>query len=479
MPQDSVKLQAIEAAVAKIAGTPSEFAWAQAYNAGKLYAVISLQRSAPAKETEGEEGEEEKEIGESLAAIGKETLERLQKEFFSLEVKDLTSIKGAVERATADISPLIKVSLAVGSITKNVLYVFTAGGGEVIIRRGEKFGVILENQEGQIKSGSGFVEPGDIIFFTTDKFKEIVPHETLASRGATEDILEISEAITPLVHEDAEKSGAAACLILSISSVPESEEEPVIEDETPEDPKDESTKESRSRKALFSTGFSFVAPVLGRLNPKNIKTNRQKKAILAAAVSLFLILVLSIMLSIRNSKNAKTRELFESVYTEASQKYDEGKSLKDLNEELALDNFHQAQKILNDNKDKFKEDSEEKERINALLSNISQEMTQPTEETPQKDLDKTKLSISIENGSGVRGAAATASAYLKDLGYNVTSTGNADKTDYEGVSVQVKKDKSNYLNLLKNDLAKKYKVGPATSDLPSSSSTDALVIIGK
>jgi len=94
-------------------------------------------------------------------------------------------------------------------------------------------------------------------------------------------------------------------------------------------------------------------------------------------------------------------------------------------------------------------------------------------------LDRSQLNVLIQNGSGEAGVASKASDYLKGLGYDVASTGNADNYDYANVTIQVKADKSDYLALLKKDLGLNYTIENASSDLPDSSTEDALVIIGK
>lgn len=99
--------------------------------------------------------------------------------------------------------------------------------------------------------------------------------------------------------------------------------------------------------------------------------------------------------------------------------------------------------------------------------------------TSPNDLDRSSLNISVQNGSGTKGAAAGMADFLKGLGYNVSSTGNADNFDYEGVTIQVKSTKNNYLQQLKKDLAGSYTVKDATTDLTASESADAVVIIGK
>ena len=99
--------------------------------------------------------------------------------------------------------------------------------------------------------------------------------------------------------------------------------------------------------------------------------------------------------------------------------------------------------------------------------------------SPAPGLDQGNLSITIQNGSGEAGVAKTASDFLTEKGYTISSTGNADNFDYQDVTIQIKEDSSEYLDLLESDLSEKYNVGTTSADLSSSFSTDALVIIGK
>jgi len=89
------------------------------------------------------------------------------------------------------------------------------------------------------------------------------------------------------------------------------------------------------------------------------------------------------------------------------------------------------------------------------------------------------MSVTVQNGSGEKGVAAKAADTLRGLGYNVVSAGNADNYDYSDVTIQVKSSKSDFLSLLKKDLSTSYTIGSSTSDLTATSSSDALVIIGK
>lgn len=94
-------------------------------------------------------------------------------------------------------------------------------------------------------------------------------------------------------------------------------------------------------------------------------------------------------------------------------------------------------------------------------------------------LDRSTLSVEVQNGSGEAGVASKGSTVLKSFGYKIASTGNADNFNYENTTIKVKSTKSNFLALLKKDLGFSYTVGSASADLSSSSTADALVIIGK
>lgn len=94
-------------------------------------------------------------------------------------------------------------------------------------------------------------------------------------------------------------------------------------------------------------------------------------------------------------------------------------------------------------------------------------------------LDRSTLSVEVQNGSGETGIAGKGADVLRGFGYKVSGTGNADNFDYENVTIQVKSTKDNFLALLKKDLGFSYTVGSTSADLSSDSTADALVIIGK
>ena len=94
-------------------------------------------------------------------------------------------------------------------------------------------------------------------------------------------------------------------------------------------------------------------------------------------------------------------------------------------------------------------------------------------------LDRSKLTILVQNGSGEAGVGGKAADILKSLGYTINSTGNADNFDYKNLTVKVKNSQGDFLPLLVKDLNANYLVSDSSSDLSATASADALVIVGK
>lgn len=65
--------------------------------------------------------------------------------------------------------------------------------------------------------------------------------------------------------------------------------------------------------------------------------------------------------------------------------------------------------------------------------------TGPTTPAGKPQLARTKTSVLILNGNGVTGAAAAASASVKQLGYPIKAVGNAPRSDYPQSVVMYKR----------------------------------------
>src|SRR5579864_7010931 len=115
----------ISLSFAKLVATPTDIAWSQAYNIGNVFVCISLTSDISTEET-------------SLQAVGKEFFNTLQSEFFTLEEKNIASIKTAIQTSLEKVPEQITASLTFAFFKESTLLIFIAGSGKVIMKRGGK-----------------------------------------------------------------------------------------------------------------------------------------------------------------------------------------------------------------------------------------------------------------------------------------------------------------------------------------------------
>jgi len=460
----------------KIVATPTLNSWSQAYNAGKLFAVLSLEKTQDLPpETE------------SLNMLGKDLLERLEQEFFATEDKNLESIKKAISTIFQNPIEGINVSFAAGFFLNNILYLFGLGNSKVFIKRNLDLGVALDSEIStteNIASSSGFLEEKDLIVLATAGFSEIITNEDLNFNLNDVEPNEITESLAPKIHR-AENGKISAIVIKYARPVVDSS--PVQDEILPttqteeivEEVVDEIVKTNEPETPKFVSSFTkYLLFLKSKFRKPNIKIKPTKKIFLILTVVIIAVLIFTVSLSIQAQKNAKAKALFAQIYPQAQKKYDEGESLVDLNKNFARDSFQAAQKILQDNQAQFPAKSTEAIQTQALLGKIENGLSSVSP-VDKSGLDRSKLSITVENGSGIEGTAGKAAKILQDLGYNVVSIGNADAFNYDGVTIRVKDPQSNFVNLLKQDLSRDYTIETSSADLPTDSPTDCVIIIGK
>ena len=377
MPED------INISVAKIVATPSQSSWSQAYNAGKLFAVLSLQ-----KETE------ETEEKDYLNILGKDLLETLEQEFFSLEVKDLESIKNSVETTIKKIPENVDCSFVIGAIVEYVLYVFIKGEGTTSLKRGGEFGIILESDKNELKASSGILKEADLVILQTKQFKDIISTNILISALDHQPPSDIAEALAPIIHRQ-EKGGAAAILI----EFKKKEESLISSDTETAKQQTDTTSQPRDLKSLTN----YFYPLADKLKfPKLKNLEHPKKKFLTIAAVVMLILILTVIFAISAQNNTKRQAAFRQVYPQAQKKYEEGQSLVDLNKNLARDSFTAAEKILNDNKNKFPKNSKEGKKVLELREKVNKALTSASEinSVAAKIVDESQsriLSLGLKN----------------------------------------------------------------------------------
>lgn len=404
MPQD------LNISVAKIVATPSQSSWSQAYNAGKLFAVLSLEKEV-----------EETQEKDYLNILGKELLETLEQEFFTLEIKDLESIKKSVQTTIKKIPENVVCSFIIGSIVDHILYVFIQGEGKVALKRNEEFGIILESDNNELKASSGILKEADLVILQTKQFKDIVSTNILISALDHQPPSDIAEALAPIIHKQ-EKGGAAAILI----EIGKKEEETIPSDTTEQ----EQTDIDHTPKKDIKNIANYIYPITDKLKFPKLKTlEHSRKIYLSIAAVVVLVLILAVFFAISAQNNAKREAIFREVYPQAQKKYDEGQSLLDLNKNLAKDSFTASLNILEENKSKFPKNSKEEKKMLELLEKVNKALTSVSEinSVATKNVDESQsqiLSLELKNPDSLYFTQDDKNIYfLKD---GVTSSNKTD-----------------------------------------------------
>lgn len=351
---------------AKIVANPTPYGWSQVYSAGKLFAAISLERQIESEEKD------------FLNVLGKEILNTLEQEFFTLETKDLDSIRQAILETQKKIPEEITLSFVIGSTVNNILYLYILGNGKVDIKRKGHLGTLLhaiDQENKSLKEASGLLEENDILVLQTKQFSEVVSESTLSEFLDNPEIPEAAENLAPLVHEK-ENPGAAAILVNYKEAVKNELFESAVKDEptTPiSSAKEEDNQPFFNQKQSVERTSRMPKFSLNILKfPKISEINRSKKIILAIVVVVVIVFGVSLFLALNKQGSEKLTLEFNNVYPKAEKKYEEGNGLVDLNQELAKDSFTQAKNLLENAKDKFVKDSPQEKQILTLLAKVNE-----------------------------------------------------------------------------------------------------------
>lgn len=360
---DSLPAAKLSLSFAKLVATPTDLAWSQAYNAGNLFVCLSL--------TTDEEKEDL-----SLQALGKDFFNVLQAEFFTLQEKNTEHIKAAIKTSLRSIPQNVSISLTLAFFKDTTLFVFIVGSGKIIMKRGEKVGVLLTKHEAfeeTITAASGFLENADTLILETGQFAQGIPQETITQ--ALELVLpnDIVEALSPQIHK--QDNGAQAAIVISyrgtlpfsqIASTEPDEEATLASLYTADtiSPTEPLTKEEHVKKS-----FSLQLPKFHHIHFK-INLTHRRRLFLNIALVLALLLIISIFFTVKKYNDDKEKAIFQSIYPTAQQYYSEGKGLETVNPSLSQQRYQKAETLLKDGETKLSKGSNEYKKVNELLTQV-------------------------------------------------------------------------------------------------------------
>lgn len=361
----------INLSFAKIVATPTATSWSQAYNAGNFFVVLSLTNETTEDESE-------------LKNIGKTIINYLEAEFFGLETKNLQTIKEAVLASLNELPQSATLSLALAYLKDQVLYVLLYGAGNVLLKRENKTGALLQRfePENEIVSASGYIKQGDLLLLRTIQFVEKIPDNEL--NNALELTLpnDIAETLTPHIHNT--EDGGAAAIVISITGVPAQDTNlhtitPNEEDEeNEEDITSYPIKRHLPGKTHLSLPFlSILKQKISSLPIKRIFKNKKRALLILIAGIILVTLLIKVNTALQERKNASLMEAFTPIYQEADEKYQEGQGIASLNPKLATKIYNDALKLINDNISKFPESSDERTKLLSLKEKINSKISEP------------------------------------------------------------------------------------------------------
>ncbi|MBA3724754.1 MAG: hypothetical protein H0W89_07800, partial [Candidatus Levybacteria bacterium] len=364
---------------AKLVATPTDLAWSQAYNAGNLFVCLSLTMPEPQN-------------GVSLQAVGRDIFNLLQSEFFVLEDKTAESIKSAIRQSMTKLPEGVHADLTLANFKEDMLAVFIAGSGKIVMKRGEKVGVLLESvteYTEEITYASGMLQNADTIVLESGQFARGIAHEKVVEALELELPNDAVESLSPQMHE--QENGAQAAIIIrynhsaqqqSIQDEPhvtepvvrEHDEEPMViheaKDPLPEH-EDRVTNEPEARDESVKKPFAIKLPTMPALSTLTHGLTHRRKLILSIAIILLILLGASVFLTIKKQNDDKRQALFKEIYTFAQEQYQAGQGLESLNPDLSRENYLKAQSKLKEGEEKIAKGTEEYEQIEALLVKVT------------------------------------------------------------------------------------------------------------
>jgi hypothetical protein len=349
--------------LSKVVANATETTWAQAFSILNLYIVVSLSQDG---------------IEESITAYGKEVLEKLQREFFAIDDKNLSTIKQALINTIEIINPETTYSVVLATVIDSVIYIVIASSGQVLLKRGEHMGVVAKGEAGEVAAFSGTLENSDIVVLESHDLAKKIKAPSYKDLLQNPDVTAIAESLAPIVQSP-EALGTEAAVVLFYHK-PESEpeeissEEPEKQASTAQEPENfvpeelEPENEKKDKKK-----FQITLPSLPLEKLRHIPLTK-RTLIIAVAIVLIIVLFMGIFMETRKRHNQQSQQNLAAILTPAQQDYDAGVGLETLNKPLALNSLMNAHNLLSNNKNKFSNNSSEQKQITDLLTKVDAEI---------------------------------------------------------------------------------------------------------
>lgn len=330
---------------AQVSATPGQTIWAQAHAFSDAFFIVVLEKN---QESEA-----------NLPASGKQFLLRFEQIYQEIVAdqakKNLDTLRLLVQKASEGIDDIKIVSLVVGLLIHPTAALYIgAVEGEVRLKRKGTLKRILKG--GKIAAfASGFLEDADLLLLLSSA----APGE--ASAHMDEEVFggdepdEIGEALSAFIH----KSKGQEKQVAFIAKMKRSLSMSFAADNQQEEP----VKEERGRRKPLIVFGKLMRPLI---------QEKTRRVVITVFILLVVLFTSSLFLGIRKKGQEAVAARFTQVYTQATQRYEEGLALSDLNPQLAQKTFAEVKETVEKELPAFEEKSKEKEELSALAQKIDE-----------------------------------------------------------------------------------------------------------
>ncbi|MBI5452371.1 hypothetical protein HY945_02825, partial [Candidatus Gottesmanbacteria bacterium] len=282
------------------------------------------------------------------AVAGKEILDTILTKFTNYQERNASLIR----KLLAEFKEKSEIiTLIIGLLEGQTLFLGNKGKGAVWLRRGEKVGKILSNEE----TSYGEMKEKDRLIFASDSFSDIVDREKLRQIINFTEIDEVPEDIAPSLFQNNALAGMAM-LIVSVHAQAEEDR-----------PSWDKVSKVTLLKGKIKRFISLTSSGLGETDEEA----KSKRTLLSIAVVLILLLTASIFLNINHSKGSKKNERLAETISLVSHQYDEAVSLIDLNPVRARELLSTGKLSLAALLSEFPKNSNQYKEINDWLGKLS------------------------------------------------------------------------------------------------------------
>ncbi len=265
---------------------------------------------------------------------GREIASQLHEEYYgNLEIKPFDALKNAVYKVG-------NIEIAACAFVDNVVYSVARGGARVLICRGGALATILNSENGEAISASGYPKEEDVMLMATKSFFDNVLSEVIKNALAKKDPISAIQTFNSLTQ------GGAIVLKFGNNSLTQN-----IQNIIPQKQQIffEKTNDVKNAAMLFFSNFLKKLPerrVYVHKDTENEVVSDNKKLTFSVGLILLVILAVSIGFGIRQKGINDTKGKYQESLKQVQEQVDEAISLASVSSERSRELFFDSEQKL-------------------------------------------------------------------------------------------------------------------------------------